>query len=623
MNPDTSGSRSPKFDPRSCAPVCGYAAVESGKPKWCMTFWAGLLLVALPASASQISLAWNDNSTNETGFKIERSSDGGSFAQIATVGANVVTYIDANIPASTTYWYRVRATNGSGDSAYSNTITATAPADSNTAPVISSIGGQTINSGSSTGALSFTVSDAQTPLGSLVVTGSSSNTVLVPNSSIALGGSGGSRTVTVSSVSGQSGNATITVTVSDGTMTASTSFVVTVNAPQGAQPATQVFANQSAIVIPDASSNASLYPSPITVSGMSGPISTVSVQLINFSQNWTNDMDVLLVSPSGQKVLLMSDVGTGATANATFTFADSASGYLPESGSLATGSYKPTNYDTITDSLASPAPAGPFGALMSTFNGYDANGTWSLYVQDAGSGQGRRFDGGWSITITTIGSAAASPTIADIGSQSTPANTPIVALPFTVNDADTPASSLTLSGSSSNQSLVPNGNIVFGGSGSQRTVTITPAANQTGSTTITVTVSDGVRTATDAFAVTVNSVNTPPAISTIASQTITAGGNTGALAFTVEDAQTSAELLTVTGTSSNTLLVPATNIVFGSSGANRTVTVTPVSGQTGTANITVTVSDGALTSTKSFVLTVETLNFSPTNVRIQRQVADE
>ena len=62
---------------------------------------------------------------------------------------------------------------------------------------------------------------------------------------------------------------------------------------------------------------------------------------------------------------------------------------------------------------------------------------------------------------------------------------------FTVGDAETAAGSLTVSGSSSNPTLVPNANIVFGGSGANRTVTVTPAANQNGTATITVTVSDG------------------------------------------------------------------------------------------------------------------------------------
>ena len=70
-----------------------------------------------------------------------------------------------------------------------------------------------------------------------------------------------------------------------------------------------------------------------------------------------------------------------------------------------------------------------------------------------------------------------------------------------------------MSGSSSNTTLVPNGNIVFGGSGANRTVTVTPAANQSGTATITVTVSDGALTASDTFVLTVTPVNDAPTIS--------------------------------------------------------------------------------------------------------------
>jgi formylglycine-generating enzyme required for sulfatase activity len=106
------------------------------------------------------------------------------------------------------------------------------------------------------------------------------------------------------------------------------------------------------------------------------------------------------------------------------------------------------------------------------------------------------------------------------------------------------------------------------------------------------------------FKVIADDGNTAPTISDIAAQTITEGNNTGALAFTVGDAQTAAGSLSVSGSSSNTTLVPNANIVFGGSGANRTVTVTPASSQTGTATITVTVSDGSLSASDTFLLTV-------------------
>jgi len=83
-------------------------------------------LGAYTVSLTQINLAWWDAATNETGFKIERKTGStGAWAQIATVGANVVSYSNTGLAASTAYYYRVRAYNGSGNSAYSNEASAT------------------------------------------------------------------------------------------------------------------------------------------------------------------------------------------------------------------------------------------------------------------------------------------------------------------------------------------------------------------------------------------------------------------------------------------------------------------------------------------------------------------
>src|SRR4029077_9110125 len=154
----------------------------------------------------------------------------------------------------------------------------------------------------------------------------------------------------------------------------------------------------------------------------------------------------------------------------------------------------------------------------------------------------------------------APPTISDISNQSTSVNTPTPAIPFTIADTDTPLGSLTLSGSSNNATLVPNANIVFGGSGANRTVTVTPAANQTGSAIITVTVSDGTNSASDTFVLTVNAVNTPPTISDISDLGIIQNTSTGAIPFTVGDAETAPGSLTLSGSSCNTTLVPNGNI---------------------------------------------------------------
>jgi hypothetical protein len=85
-------------------------------------------LSANAAACDQIDLAWTDNADNESGFRIERSTDGVNFGEIDTVGANVTAYSDTTVAESTTYWYQVRAYNGAGNSAYSNIASAATPA---------------------------------------------------------------------------------------------------------------------------------------------------------------------------------------------------------------------------------------------------------------------------------------------------------------------------------------------------------------------------------------------------------------------------------------------------------------------------------------------------------------
>ncbi len=82
-------------------------------------------LLATAISSSQIALSWTDNSTNENGFRIQRSSDGITFVLIATVGIDVTTYTDDGLMAVTTYYYRARAYNSDGNSALSNVGSAT------------------------------------------------------------------------------------------------------------------------------------------------------------------------------------------------------------------------------------------------------------------------------------------------------------------------------------------------------------------------------------------------------------------------------------------------------------------------------------------------------------------
>ncbi|HUF09396.1 MAG TPA: T9SS type A sorting domain-containing protein, partial [Rhodothermales bacterium] len=105
--------------------ICEFA-VSGGEPTPADTEPAAPSdLVATAASSSQIDLSWTDNAGNEDGTEIERSDDNLTFVLIATVGPNVTGYSDAGLPASATRYYRVRAFNSVGFSAYSNTASAT------------------------------------------------------------------------------------------------------------------------------------------------------------------------------------------------------------------------------------------------------------------------------------------------------------------------------------------------------------------------------------------------------------------------------------------------------------------------------------------------------------------
>lgn len=85
-------------------------------------------LAAIAAGTSEINLLWTDNASDENGFKVERSADGVVFAEAGTTPADDTGYADFGLSPETTYWYRVRAWNASGDSAYSNVAVATTDA---------------------------------------------------------------------------------------------------------------------------------------------------------------------------------------------------------------------------------------------------------------------------------------------------------------------------------------------------------------------------------------------------------------------------------------------------------------------------------------------------------------
>lgn len=189
-----------------------------------------------------------------------------------------------------------------------------------------------------------------------------------------------------------------------------------------------VFSNPAAIAPADRASNnagtnpgvpPSNYPSTITVAGLSGTVTKVTVTFA-VTGTFPDDLDVLLVGPTGAMSLVMSDAGgSGDPVNVTYTFDQTAAGLMPDAPTtiVPAGTFQPSNYA----GLATPEPGGQdnfptAGGLMSypttfnIFNGTNPNGDWKLYVVDDQNLDTNSLPGGWSIDITTGSAQAGCPT---------------------------------------------------------------------------------------------------------------------------------------------------------------------------------------------------------------------
>jgi fibronectin type 3 domain-containing protein len=101
---------------------------ETSATTWCNIPAPPSGLTITSILSNKVSLSWTDNSGDETGFKIQRKTGAtGMYANIKTTAANVTAYNDTAVIDGTLYYYRVCATNGAGDSAFSNEAIGTTP----------------------------------------------------------------------------------------------------------------------------------------------------------------------------------------------------------------------------------------------------------------------------------------------------------------------------------------------------------------------------------------------------------------------------------------------------------------------------------------------------------------
>ncbi|MEG5055338.1 DUF4347 domain-containing protein, partial [Microcoleus sp. B13-B6] len=294
------------------------------------------------------------------------------------------------------------------------------------------------------------------------------------------------------------------------------------------------------------------YPSAIDVSGVTGKVDSVTIALNNVKTYGQADasqtINLLLVGPEGQNVVLMSHVPSAPLNNVTLNLDDNAASFLYDFSSstvptIASGNYKPSNYSlnnardiyplALPPGTPTGAPEGPYGSTLSVFNKTNPNGTWKLYAVDANQYNSKASNAttpgniaSWSVNITT-----------DIGKETTTQNTPRIfsasnGNSISVSDSDSESVEVNLSVTSGTLTLKSLTGVTGSGNGSNSLIytgkqadinaaldglTYTPNPNFSGTDTLTLTTNDrgapelgGAQTDSDRVDITVNPTTPTP-----------------------------------------------------------------------------------------------------------------
>lgn len=351
----------------------------------------------------------------------------------------------------------------------------------------------------------------------------------------------------------------------------------------------RVFANFHPINITDSVTNSAVIPvSGLTANGNPAVASKVTVTLANVNHARPEDIDVWIVGPKGDKVILAAAAGgNNAIANGRLVFDSTVGTAIPDNAALITGgfaaTYAPGDY------------RGPSAPSLADFNDKDPNGNWTVFVVDRQAGEAGAISGG---VILTINTKPAFGTISDItvNEDEYPSGSPRV-VGFSVGDVDGSVTSVTAAVTGADTTIIGTPVVKFTSGATSGTLEVTTSANKplsgTGEVTITLTATDNSgNTGTTSFKFKINEVNDRPTIGRIEKQITYAGQPPVPVEFEVDDVETAAGSLTVTATSSNTDLVPNQNIAISGSTGTRTIRVFPIGQNQGITDITINVRDG-------------------------------
>jgi class 3 adenylate cyclase len=614
-------------------------------------------------SAGTVTLAWDPSpDASVVAYKVYYGPTSRSYTNSIQVG-NVTNASIAGLIAGATYYFGATALDSSGlESDFSNETLFTVPVPvGNQSPTLTALANVTINesAGLQTVNLAGITSGATNETQTLAVTATSSNLGLIPNPTVNYNSPNSTGSITFTPVALAFGSAIVSVTVNDGGASnnvVSRSFTVTVN-PVNQAPTLTALANVSinegdgvqsvslagitsgatnetqTLMVTATSSNPSLVPSPtvnytspnvtgsiaftpvalafgsatltVTVNdgGASNNIAsrsfTVTVNPVNQSPTLTALADVTINEGASLQTVNLVGITSGAT-NETQTLTFTATSSNPSLIPNPTVTYTSPN---ATGTIAFTPVALAFGSATLTVTVNDGGASNNIVARS------------FTVTVNSVNQSPTLNTLANV-TISEGAGLQTVSLAGMTSGATNETQTLTVTATSSNPSVIPNPTVNYTSPNATGTIAFTPVALASGSATLTVSVNDGGASnniVSRSFTVTVNQL---PTISPIADQVIAVDTATAVIPFTIGDAETSVSSLTITASSSNLSLVQNADIVFGGAGSNRTLAVTPLPGQTGFADITITVSDGTGSASRTFLLDVKPKPTAPGNLRV-------
>jgi hypothetical protein len=581
-----------------------------------------------------VTLAWDRNTeTNIAGYKVHYGTASRAYTSSINVG-NVTTASVTNLVAGVTYVFAVTAYNSAGvESDFSAELshTVTNSVATNLPPTLAVISNLTINEDSGPHSVSLNGITSGGENQTLSVTASATPQSLIPSVQVGYTSPNNTGTLSFATAANSSGNGTVTVTVSDGLAQTTRSFSVIVNpvndpptiaalAP-ATVPAQTVTVLQSVqltdidtaalnLAVAGTSSDTNVLPHANILVGTTGLSRTLSVLPLR-SGTATVTLRVSDGLAQNAQSFLLTVTNVVAT-NAPPTLAPITDLAVAEDSGSHSVSLIGIGAGGENQTLIVTAAANPQSLIPSTQVSYTspgATGLVSFAIAPNATGTG-------TVTVTVSDGLAQTarlfrvivnpindpPTLTTIPDRTILEDTATSPVAFTIGDPDTATANLSLSGTSSDTALVPNANIVFGGSGVNRTVHVTPAPNRSGAASIQVSVSDGALSATRTFQLTVTASNDPPTIAALPAATVPPQTVTALQPVVIADIDTAASNLVVVGTSSDTNVLPHANILVGTTGLSRTLSVQPL--RTGVATVTLGVSDGLAQSSQSFLLTV-------------------